>query len=72
VEDRRGCRYLVITVICSMDGERTEKRSLAARPGGGRNKARPGRIWLYDVELDLRNMGVERWRSRCGQNGLGI
>ena len=26
---------------------------------------------LYDVELDLRNMGVERWRTRCGQNRLG-
>ena len=29
-----------------MDGERTEKRSLVARPGGGRNKARPGWICM--------------------------
>lgn len=47
------------------DGERTEQKSLQGKPEGRRNRRRPKFRWVGDVELDLRNMGVERWRRRA-------
>jgi hypothetical protein len=48
-----------------MDGARVVKKSLEGKPGGGRKKGRPRLRWIDDVESDLRNMGVKRWRSRA-------
>jgi hypothetical protein len=48
-----------------MDGARTVKKFLEGKPGGGRKKGRPRLRWIDDVESDLRNMSVKRWRSRA-------
>jgi hypothetical protein len=54
-----------------MVGERIVKKLLEGKSGGGRRKGRPRLRWIDDVELDLRNMGVKRWRSKLWteQNG---
>jgi hypothetical protein len=28
-------------------------------------KGKPGLRWMYDVEMDLRNMGKQGWRLRA-------
>jgi hypothetical protein len=40
-------------------------RLLKARQDGGEEKGRPVLRWMDDVELDLRNMDVKRWRRRA-------
>jgi hypothetical protein len=46
-----------------MDDKGTVKKLLGGKPGRGRKKERPRLWWVDDVELDLRNMGVKRWRT---------
>jgi hypothetical protein len=41
---------------------------LEGKPGAGTRKGRPKLKWVDDVKLDLRNIGVKRWRTRT----LGI
>jgi hypothetical protein len=48
-----------------MDGARIVNKLLEGKPGGGRRKRRPRLGWIDDVQSDLRNMGVKRWRSRA-------
>jgi hypothetical protein len=47
----------------SVDGERTVKKLLEGKPGGGRETRRHRLRWMDYVEVDLRNMGVKRWRT---------
>ena len=46
-----------------MDGERTVKK--ANQGEAEKEKGRPRLRWMDDVELDLRNMAVKRWRGRA-------
>jgi hypothetical protein len=48
-----------------MDGARIIKKLLEGKPGGERKKGRPRLRWINDVESDVRNMGIKRWRSRA-------
>jgi hypothetical protein len=48
-----------------MDGERRAKTLLEGETGGGRKRGRPRIRWMDVVEVDLRNMGVKRWRTRA-------
>jgi hypothetical protein len=59
------CRWEWIVHVVSLDDERSVKKQLEGKPGGRRNKGRPRLRWTDDVELDLRNMGVTKWRSRA-------
>lgn len=45
------------------DGERTAQKPLQGKPGGRRKTRRSKFRWMGEVELDLRNMGVKRWRT---------
>jgi hypothetical protein len=42
-----------------MGGERTVKKLLEGKQGGGRKKLRSRLRWMDDVELNLRNAGVK-------------
>jgi hypothetical protein len=50
--------------IVRTDGARTVTKLLEGKPGG-RKKRRPRLRCIDDVESDLRNMGVKRWKSRA-------
>jgi hypothetical protein len=47
-----------------MNETRTARQILDEKPGGKRRRVRPRLRWLDDMEADLRNMGIKRWRSR--------
>ena len=38
------------------------KKARVGTQGGGRRGGSSGGRWMDDVELDVRNMGVKRWR----------
>jgi hypothetical protein len=44
---------------------RVPKQMLYGRPGGRRKKGIPWLRWLDDVEEDLRETGVRRWRTKA-------
>lgn len=46
-----------------MDDEKTERKSLEGKHGGWRTEGRPRIRWMDDVEQDLMNMGVKRFRT---------
>jgi hypothetical protein len=48
-----------------MEDHREPKRALQGIPGGGRRRGKPRKRWLDDVEDDLRNMEVKRWRKKA-------
>jgi hypothetical protein len=51
--------------IVRMDGARTVMKLLEGKPERERKKGGPRLRQVDDVESDLRNMGVKRWRSRA-------
>jgi hypothetical protein len=44
--------------------KRTPKRILQWKPIGTRNRERPRKRWITDIEEDLQIMGVRRWRKQ--------
>jgi hypothetical protein len=59
--------------IVRMDGVGRVKKLLEGKPGGRSKKEDVDEGgWVDDVELDWRNMRVERWRTRFGQNTMGV
>ncbi|PSN43995.1 hypothetical protein C0J52_16482 [Blattella germanica] len=54
--------------------ERSDERSLLSKlykghPGGRRCIGRPRKIWLEDIEEDIREMGIRTWRRRAQDRG---
>jgi hypothetical protein len=47
-----------------MLSERVPKRMVYGKPGGSRRRGKPWLHWMDDVENDLRQMGVRRWRTK--------
>jgi len=45
-----------------MDQVRTVKKILESKPEESRRRGRPRMRWLEDVEKDLHEMKVKRWR----------
>jgi hypothetical protein len=48
-----------------MEGERIPKRVLGWKPMGRRNRGRPRKRWIEDIEKDTQIMGIRGWRKLC-------
>jgi hypothetical protein len=48
-----------------MEGERIHKRVLEWKPMGRRNRRRPRKRWIEDIEKDIEIMGIRGWRNLC-------
>jgi hypothetical protein len=48
-----------------MNEIRTVKKIFEEKLGGRRGRGRPRLRWFDDVEDDLRNMGIKRWRIKA-------
>jgi hypothetical protein len=48
-----------------MEGERIPKRVLEWKPMGRRNRGRPRKRWIEDIEKDIQVMGIRGWRKLC-------
>jgi hypothetical protein len=49
--------------VMRMEGERIPKRVLEWKPMGRRNRGRPRKRWIEDIEKDIRIMGKRGWRK---------
>jgi hypothetical protein len=62
-----------------MPETRSVKKVFLGKPDGRRRRGRPRKRWLYDLQEDLRKLGVKGWRRKaedrgmeaCGQEGRG-
>jgi len=48
-----------------MEGKRIPKRALDWKPTGRRNRERPRKRWIEDIEEDIQIMGIRGWRNLC-------
>jgi len=48
-----------------MEGKRIPKRLLEWKPTGRRNRGRPRKRWIEDIEEDIQIMGKRGWRKLC-------
>ena len=51
--------------VMRMEGKRIPKRILAWKPTGRRNRGRPRKRWIQDIEEDIQIMGIRGWRKLC-------
>ena len=48
-----------------MEGKRIPKRVIEWKPTGRRNRGRPRKRWIEDIEDDIQIMGIRGWRKLC-------
>jgi len=48
-----------------MEGKRLPKRVLQWKPTGRRNRGRPRKRWIEDIEEDIQIMGIRVWIKLC-------
>jgi len=51
--------------VMRMEGKRIRKRVLEWKPTGRRNRGRPRKRWIEDIEEDTHIMGIRGWRKLC-------
>jgi len=51
--------------VMRMEGKRIPKSVLEWKPTGRRNRGRPRKRWIEDVEEDIQRMGIRGWRKLC-------
>jgi hypothetical protein len=51
--------------VMRMEGERIPNRVLEWKPMGRRNRGRPRKRWIEDIEKDVQIMGIRGWRKLC-------
>ena len=49
--------------VMRMEGKRIPKRVLEWKPTGRRNRGRPRKIWIEDIEEVIQIMGIRVWRK---------
>jgi hypothetical protein len=54
-----------------MEGERIPIRVLEWKPMGGRNRGRPRKRWIEDIEKDIQIMGIRGLRKLCKERRNG-
>jgi hypothetical protein len=65
VADIKKKRVEGIGHVVRMDHGRTVKKIFESKPEGSRRTGRPRLRWLEDVQKDLREMEVNRWRQQA-------
>jgi len=48
-----------------MEGKGIPKRVLEWKPTGRRNRGRPRKRWIEDIEEHTQIMGIRGWRNLC-------
>jgi hypothetical protein len=51
--------------VMRMEGGRIPKRVLEWKPKSRRNRGRPWKRWIEDIEKDIQIMGRTGWRKLC-------
>ena len=51
--------------VMRMEGKRIPKRVLEWKTTGRRNRGRPRKRWIEDIEEDIQIMGIKGWRKLC-------
>ena len=55
--------------LLRMEAKRIPKRVLEWKPTGRRNRERPRKRWIEDIEEDIQIMGIRGWRNLCKEKG---
>jgi len=58
-------RMALLGHVMRMEGKRIPKRVLVWKPTGRRNRGRPRKRWIDDIEEDVQRMGIRGWRKLC-------
>jgi len=61
----KGKRMDWLGHVMRMEGKRIPKRVLEWKPTGSRNRGRPRKRWIEDIEEDIQIMGIRGWRKLC-------
>jgi len=48
-----------------LEGKRIPKRVLAWKPAGRRNRGKPRKRWIEDIEEDIQIMEIRGWGKLC-------
>jgi hypothetical protein len=51
--------------VMRMEGERIPKTVREWKPMGRRNRGRPRKRWVEDIEKDIKIRGIRGWRKLC-------
>jgi len=51
--------------VMRMEGKKIPKRVLEWKSTGRRNRGRPRKRWIEDIEEDMQIMGIRGWRKLC-------
>jgi len=53
--------------VLRMERKRIHKRVLVWKPTGRRNRGRPRKRWIEDIEKDIQIMGIRGRRKLCNE-----